>query len=247
MHKIQEKILLLMNKENLSGLTLRKIGQKIGEPNSPQKVKHHLAQLAKNGFVMIDRENDLIRRVDNNCLRESNLLTIPIFGSANCGEALSFAQNSIEGHLTISRTLLGSDLVNRIDDLFVLKAVGNSMNRASIENVSIEDGDYVIVDKKYNSPKSGDYVLSVVGGVANIKKFFVDNKNKQLILLSESSQDLPPIYIHKDDITDYIINGKVVKVFKKPDELVALRDASADDILSNVPITKDEYDYYDNL
>jgi len=247
MHKIQEKILQLIGTQDVSGLTLREIGERIGELNSPQKIKHHMVQLAKKGFIKIDKENNIIKKVDNELSREDNLVSIPIFGSANCGQALSFADNYIEGHLTVSRTLLGDDLVCRIRDLFALKAVGNSMNRASVKNVSIEDGDYVIVDKKCNSPKSGEYVLSVIGGVANIKKFFVDNKNEQFVLVSESTQDLPPVYIHKDDMNDYIINGKIMRVFKKPDELLAMRDASANDILNKVPITKDEYDYYENL
>jgi len=247
MHKIQEKILQLVDTENVSDFTLREIGEKIGELNSPQKIKHHLEQLAKKGFIRIDKENNTIKKVSSGLSEEDNLILIPIFGSANCGEALSLANNHIEGHLTISRTLLGDDLIQRIRDLFALKVVGSSMNRASIENSSIEDGDYVIVDKEYNSPESGDYVLSVIAGMANIKKFYVDNKNEQFVLISESSQEIPPIYIHKDDMNDYIINGKVVKVFKKPDELVAMRDASADDILNNVPITKEQYDYYENL
>jgi hypothetical protein len=84
--------------------------------------------------------------------------------------------------------------------------------------------------------------------VANIKKIFIDDKNRQLVLVSESNQDLPPIYIHRQDLDKYLIAGRVVKVMKQPDELAAWRDASSRDILKDIgPISREDYDYYENL
>ena len=45
MHKIQEKILELSKKTDLSGKSLREIGDLVGVDNQPQKIKHHLSQL----------------------------------------------------------------------------------------------------------------------------------------------------------------------------------------------------------
>ena len=88
------------------------------------------------------------------------------------------------------------------------------MNRAEIKDKYIVDGDYVIVDADDKSVKNGDVVLSIIDGMANIKKFFMDRQNQQVVLMSESTKDFPPIYIHAAD--NFMINGKVVQVIKKP-------------------------------
>ena len=88
------------------------------------------------------------------------------------------------------------------------------MNRSMIDGKRIEDGDYVIVDADARDPQNGDVVLSVIDGLANLKRFHLDKPNRQIALVSESTQAFPPIYIHEDD--DFFVNGKVVQVIKKP-------------------------------
>lgn len=245
MHLTQQKILRLLDNGPLEGVTLREIGERIGQPDSPQKIKHHLEQLANKGFLKLDKKNNRIEKVENN--QETKLIALPIMGSANCGEAMIFAENHIEGYLQVTRTVLG-DFVNRIKDLFVLRAVGSSMNRAQVAGEAVEDGDYVIVDKKQQEPKDGRYVVSVIGGVANIKRLHVDAQRKQIILISESNQDLPPIYIHPNDLDEYLIAGTVVKVMKHPNEEKMWQDAAGADVLKDLgSISKAEYDYYMSL
>ena len=53
MHTIQEKLLKVIDDKNVGGLTLRQVGELIGE-TLPQKVKHHLSQLERKGFILID-------------------------------------------------------------------------------------------------------------------------------------------------------------------------------------------------
>ena len=53
MHKIQRSILNLAEKENIGTMTLRAIGQAIGEGDAPQKIKHHLTQLESKGLLKI--------------------------------------------------------------------------------------------------------------------------------------------------------------------------------------------------
>ena len=88
------------------------------------------------------------------------------------------------------------------------------MNKASINGQCIEDGDYLIIDSDYRSPKNGDVVLSVIDDMANIKKYIFDEENNQIVLVSQSTKDIPPIYVHEDD--SFMINGKVIQVIKKP-------------------------------
>ncbi|HDH31560.1 MAG TPA: hypothetical protein ENH26_02180 [Candidatus Wolfebacteria bacterium] len=208
MHSIQEKLIKLINSKNIDNLTLRQIGELIGE-NLPQKIKHHLSQLECKGFILIDKKNKKISRINNQRGIGELFVSIPIVGSANCGPANIYADENITGHLKVSKKL-----VPRGKKLFILRAEGNSMNKANIKNgKSIEDGDFVIVDADQISPESGQYVVSVIDGMANIKKFILDRENKRVILKSESTQDYLPIFIHEDD--QYKVSGRVIDVIKK--------------------------------
>lgn len=246
MHNIQEKLLKLMDTQSVSGLSLREIASKIDETGSAQKIKHHLEQLAKKGFIKIDKKNNKIERIKSGFDVKSNLVSLPILGSANCGEAAFFADNHIEGYLKVTRTILGN-LINEVKNLFVLCAVGSSMNRANVDGNTIDDGDYVIIDKSKAVPEDGYYMVSIIDDVANIKKVYIDNKNERVVLVSESNQVSPPIYIHRHDIGKYLIAGKVVKVMKKPDEFVDFRNTAIADINRALgPVSDREAEYYNN-
>lgn len=207
MHILQKKLLQLISNRNIAGLKLREIGELIGEKH-PQKVKHHLNQLKERGLVVHNKLRNVIARVDANA-GNKKIVSIPILGSASCGPAHMFADENLEGYLKVS-----TKLIKPKKRLFALKAIGSSMNKAKINNKkNIEDGDYVIIDVENKNPDNGDYILSIVDNCGNIKKFVQDNKNKQVVLLSESTQDFPPIHIHPHE-TSYFINGKVVDVIK---------------------------------
>lgn len=248
MHIIQQKLLNLAKGHNLADLTLRKIGEFIDEPGSPQKIKHHLDGLISKGLLLVSADGKTLKPAGGGIDQKSNLISLPIIGSANCGEAAICAEQKIEGYLKVSLKILGEQFKNKLADLYVLRAVGVSMNRASIKDKSIEDGDFVVVDKKQTMPRNGDYVVSVIDGLANIKRFLMDKKNNQIVLMSESSQNIPPIYIHSDDYVDYLVCGRVVDVIKKPDEFLSLRNVAGQDILKTIgPISKKDYNYYENL
>lgn len=208
MHPIQEKLLKIVTQKNLTNMTLREIGDLIKEP-LPQKVKHHLEQLEKKGFISFDRKNKIISKTKNSSRTPSPFLSIPIVGAANCGPATIFANENIEGYLKISKNIL-----NKCKNVFAIRAQGLSMNRTSINGMSIEDGDYIIIDSDYRTPRNGDVVLSVIDDMANIKKYVFDEENNQIVLVSQSTKDIPPIYVHEDD--SFMVNGKVIQVIKKP-------------------------------
>jgi repressor LexA len=214
MHELQKKLLKLAQEENLGKYTLRALGAKVGE-SSPQKIKHHLGQLEKRGLLRVDRRNSLIEKAQQgqltSLLKGAQLLSIPILGAANAGPANRLAEAHIEGYLRISSTFLGNSSKRK---LFALKVDGPSMNRAEVDGKRIDDGDYVIIDSEARNPKDGDVVLSIIDGMANIKRYRRDKPNKQVVLVSESTHRFPPIYIHEDD--EFMINGRVVQVIKKP-------------------------------
>jgi SOS-response transcriptional repressor LexA len=209
MHPIQQNILNLARNNSENSLSLRAIGKFIGE-KSAQKVKHHIEQLESKGLIVYNRETKTLKAIKSGHGGSSDLLAIPILGAADAGPAIQFAEENLEGYLRISQKL-----VPRKKGLFAIRVFGNSMNRASIDGRTIDDGDYVIIDPNDKMPGNGDCVLSVIDGVANIKRFHWDSKNQQVVLSSESTKKYPPIYIHPDELSTYLINGKVVSVLKK--------------------------------
>ncbi len=208
MHTIQEKILNASDKKDLSQMTLREIGEIVGD-KFPQKIKHHISQLERKGLLKIDKKNGIFKRTSSGAIKNTLLVSIPIVGTANCGPATIFAENNVEGFLKVSVNLL-----IKKKGLFAIKASGLSMNKANIRGGSIEDGDYVIVDSEDKVASTGDIILSVIDGMANIKRYVWDEGNHQVILVSDSTKDMPPIYLHEGD--DFSISGKVTQVIKKP-------------------------------
>ncbi|MDO8594233.1 MAG: transcriptional repressor LexA [bacterium] len=196
--------------------SLQEIGKHLGV-TSPATVHQHLAALESKGFL--SREKSQHRSITVQPLEsiESpysstvglDSISLPIVGSANCGPADIFAEENIEGYLKVSKSLL-----NRRDGLFVVRASGDSMNKADFFGKTIDDGDFVIIDSLARDAKHGDYVLSLIDGCANLKKFIVD-RNEQKMLVSESSskKDYKPIFLHDSD--DFMINGKIISVIKK--------------------------------
>lgn len=205
MHIIQEKLLKELNRKNLSGMTLREIGSLVGE-KSAQKIKHHLTQLSKRGFITYNSVKKEIKKGQE--ISKEGFVSLPIVGAANCGPATIFAEENITGYLKVSKKL-----APRNGKLFVLRAEGDSMNRANINRKNIEDGDFVVVDAEQKSPEPGQYIVSIIDEMANVKKFMPDPQNKRIVLKSESSKEYLPIFIHEDD--KYEVSGRVVGVIKK--------------------------------
>ncbi len=140
---------------------------------------------------------------------KDSLFSVPIYGVANAGEATIVAEENLQGYVKIPSNLS----VDR-DGVFAIQAQGDSMNLAKIGGKNIENGDFVLIDSEYRTPKSGDYVLSVIDGMANLKKFDIDKKTKTIRLLSESTNKKhKPIYISSAD--DYVVNGKIISVIKR--------------------------------
>jgi repressor LexA len=208
MHSIQKKILRLARKEDIGQLGYRKLGEKIGVEH-PQQVKYHLQKLLDTGRLI--RTPFGVLRVSEPSAQISKLLNIPILGQANCGEPLSFAEESDWGNLTVSPSLVKS---KHPQDLFAVKASGDSMTKARISGSGIQDGDYVIVDSTQTTPSSGQYVVSSIEGLANIKKYVRDESNGVIVLASESHREIPPIILDPDQTDTYHIHGTVVGVMK---------------------------------
>lgn len=220
MNIIQEKLLELSKRENLAQLSLREMAKAIEMPGeSPQKIKHHLLQLQKKGFLTIDRVKGIMERTSSipdwaqGLLNTtaSRLFSIPIVGTANCGPATVFAEYNFQGFLRVSNKLIGR---SQPTGLYAIKADGKSMNRAEINGKRIEDGDYVIIDSENKDIHTGAIVLAIIDNKATVKRIIDDRVNGQIVLKADSSFDYEPIHLHPDD--DFSISGKVIGVIKKP-------------------------------
>lgn len=210
MHIIQEKILELAKSKDVLELGIRPLGREIGV-DKPQLVKHHLLRLQKLGLIKSKTAVDFRNVLVHSSSLQPALVEIPVVGSASCGPATLIAEEQTDHYLKVSESIL-----NKRGNLFALVAKGDSMNQASINGQNIEEDDYVIVDSDQRTPSQGDYILSVIGNCANIKRY-ARTKDGNIALLSESTENYPPIYIGEDD--QFIVNGKVVQVIKAAHKL----------------------------
>ncbi len=215
MHSTQTLLLGMARTMDLGSMSLRQIANLLGLENKPQLIKHHLLQLEKAGLLQVNLEAGIVkpvsRGVNASTAVKSPFYSLPIVGAANCGPATVFAEERIEGYLKVSPKFLP----HRKQDLYVLVADGPSMNLAKVrDELTIEDGDYVVVDSSSRTPRTGDIVVAVIDGMATIKRYKEDKEHERIVLEAESTEKFHPIFVHEGD--DFVVSGKVVDVIKKP-------------------------------
>ena len=183
----------------------------------PSSAHYHVKKLQSEGYL--ERELNKPRSISiyadksvkTPFLKQVGIdsIRIPILGTANAGPATLFADENVEGYLKVSGSML-----HRKNNVFALRVQGDSMNRASIDGKNIENGDFVLIDPEYKTPRNGDYVLSVLDGCANLKRFQRNTQTGDITLVSESrSPEYKPIYISSEDT--FMVNGKILNVVKK--------------------------------
>ncbi len=206
MHPIQQKLLDIAKLENIESLRRVDLVEMVN-CEYPSQITHHMNQLIKRGDL-VRKDGRLVPALRTN----ASLLLIPVMGEADCGEATKFADGRIVDNLAVSPSVL---LPRLSDQLYALVARGDSMNRAEVAGKNIEDGDYIIIEKKDNYvPKDGDIVVSIIAGLANVKRLRRDNAHRRVLLLSESQRqsEFAPIIISDHD--DFVVEGRVVDVIK---------------------------------
>ena len=183
----------------------------------PSSAHYHVKKLQEEGYL--ERESNrprsigifADRTVKTPIFKKTGMdaVRIPVLGAANAGPATLFAEENVAGYLKVSRSVL-----NRKENVFALRVEGDSMNRANINGKNLEEGDFVLIDSTYRTPRNGDYVLSVMDDCANLKKFQRDSETGDVMLVSESSNPKhKAIYISSED--DFMVNGKIIGVLKR--------------------------------
>ena len=206
MNPIQQKLLDIAKLEDIERLRRVDLVEMVN-CEYPSQITHHLKQLVKRGDL-VRKDGRLVPALRTN----AGLVMIPVMGEADCGEATRYADGRIVDNLAVSPSVLKPKLSER---LYALVARGDSMNRATVEGKTIENGDYIVIEKRDDYvPKDGDIVVSIIAGLANVKRLRRDNARQRILLLSESHRqdDYAPIVISDRD--DFAVEGKVVDVIK---------------------------------
>jgi len=120
-------------------------------------------------------------------------IEVPLVGMAACGLPM-FAEENIEAMIPVS-----IELAKPPHKYFLLRAVGNSMNKTGIN-----DGNLVLV-RQQQTASTGDKVVALIDNEATIKKMVVSD---EAIILEPCSTDknYKPIILTKD----FKIQGVVV-------------------------------------
>lgn len=170
---------------------------------SPTSTRQVVESLEKKSLVKRDGKH--VFAIKKEFCDKQNVMNIPVYGLASCGEALAFAQDNVSGFLQVSASLFrDKDPVQ----LFAIQAVGDSMNKEGIDDES-----YIIFEKYCGQDLDKQIVVAIINGMATVKKY--SHKSDDLVMLMPSSTNAKhrPIYISKSD--NFIIAGILKRILPK--------------------------------
>ena len=183
--------------------TIEELKDMLGQ-KSKRWVTQYLEALEKKGFITRWYGFRSIKL--GNSIGFQTTLNIPILWYANAGTPLANAEENDYWVLPISKNIISWDESN----YFVLKVEGTSVNNYEINGKIIENGSYILVNKKESSLNSHDAFLFIVNNSATIKRY--KKEGSAVYLLPESNDEYhKPIILSEDD--NVLVNGKVVDVF----------------------------------
>lgn len=184
--------------------------QRLLDISTKRGVVIHLMALERKGYIIRTNEPRGIQLINDNdeSINFEYLVGIPILGYVNAGTPLVSAEEDNLGVIKVEKNLLGK--IKKT--LFSVIVKGDSMNEESVNGIKIEDGDYLVVDKESNI-EDGDPVVAVIDNAATVKKI---KREKDMTILYPHSNNPKhqPIFINRD--WSGVINGKVIRVLKKP-------------------------------
>lgn len=201
-NKVLKFISEYINKKNESP-TIEEIRKSL-KLSSSRSVTQYLESLTKKGTIRRERYKN--RGIFLTNKKEKDTVMLPVFASAGCGSPSVIAQRTFDDFVEVASNLIRG---KKKEDLYIIKAVGNSMNMAGIN-----DGDYVLVERMTDQGfEMGDAVVAIIDDNAVIKKYIQSN---DLIILQPMSSDGSHRPIILDGNSTYKIFGKVIKTIKMP-------------------------------
>jgi repressor LexA len=186
---------------DLTGLapTVRELQLKLG-CSAPMGVVSHLNALEQKGYIrkIEGKARGIVLVADESGKSPDDMVRVPLVGNVACGMPI-WAEEMIEDWIPISTKLVG-----RTQDVFMLRAKGDSMNLAGID-----DGDYIVF-RKQSSALPGDKVVVLIGTEATVKRVRF-TKTQMIFEPVSSNPDHKPLV---PQIGTFMIQGKVIGVIK---------------------------------
>jgi repressor LexA len=186
----------MLSKIDLLGLAfIRKTFRRTGEGPSMEEIRLELGfgskqtawllvrRLAENG--LINYGNGRITLLGNHAVEGEVTVSVPLLGSIAAGLP-SLAEERHEGVVRIS-----TKLAKPGKRYFLLRADGDSMNRAGIK-----DGDLMLIRQEANA-RQGEIVVALIDDEATVK--FFEKEGVHYVLRPKSSnRKHKPIIVHAD-------------------------------------------------
>lgn len=152
---------------------------------SPRSAVLLMQELEQNGFL--EKREDGSYKMIRDFEEGVHTVEIPLIGTVACGGPI-LAEENIHAQIPVS-----TELIKAGSKYFLLKARGNSMDEAGIQ-----DGDLILV-KQQSAANNGDHIVALINDEATVKEFqhrgnFVtlvprsSDKRHQPIILTENFQ-----------------------------------------------------------
>lgn len=181
--------------------TIRELQLKLG-CSSPMGVVSHINALEAKGYITkVDgKARGIMLNNADSIKAADDIVQVPLVGTVACGMPI-WAEEMVEEIIPLPKAF-----VKYPSDVFMLKAQGDSMNLAGID-----DGDYIIFHKQ-NTAEEGDKVVVLIGSEATVKKYRVDKEHQRIVFqpMSDNPNHAPII----PEEGTFMIQGKVIGVVK---------------------------------
>lgn len=179
--------------------TVRELQLKLGCA-APMGVVSHLNALESKGYIrkIEGKARGIILSADETGNSPEEMVRVPLVGNVACGMPI-WAEEMIEEWIPLS-----TKLVRQTQDVFMLRAKGDSMNLAGID-----DGDFIVF-KKQDTALPGDKVVVLIGTDATVKR--VKFEKDRVVFEPMSTNKEHKIIVPKPGT--FMIQGKVIGVIK---------------------------------
>ena len=167
---------------------------------SINSIQQFIKVLVKKKYLSAER-GEGINALEDEGPSDIDLVNIPLIGRVSCGSPI-LAQENIEGYIPIDKSLVKG----RPDQFFFLRATGDSMNDAGID-----DQDLLLIEKK-SVANPGEKVLALIEDEATVK-IFKPQKDFVALVPKSKNPKHKPIIVSKD----LKLQGVVRKIIKKSD------------------------------
>ena len=162
---------------------------------SPRSAMLLMSELEVHGFLerKADGSYKIVKDLSTN--DTGRTVAVPLVGSISCGSAL-LAEENIEAYIPVS-----TSLVKPGSKYFLLRAVGDSMDKAGINS-----GDLILI-KQQNTAENGQNVVALIDDDAILKEYQHKGNVVALIPRSDNPKHKPIILEREFQIQGIIITS----------------------------------------